>query len=591
MTEASPVRLSSRPLPMVEGILFHSVSEPDAGVYMGQLVCKLSSEVKLALFERAWQSVMQRHSSLRASFRWEGLTHPVLEIHEHVQLLISVHDWRDVAAAEQQERLEAHLSADAKQGFDFTVAPIMRLALFRLPSDEHIFVWTYHHALLDGRSRTIVLKEVSRFYEAYGAEENVALAEPPEYVQYIDWFYQRNQSAAKKYWKGLLETFVSPAPVVLPLTTAKPSGGRRHANRNIGVSPALQEELLALARRCKITVNIIVQAAWALLLSRYSGQDDIVFGETRSCRRPEFENVGSLVGVLINTLPIRMNVNRARPFIDLLQDLREQHIALRKHELTPLLAIRECSGLANREQLFESIVVFEEYELNAVLQRDACGLWSEGIQLSVPTHYPLAVIGYAKPSLSISIAYERLNISDTVAVWVAEQFRALLERIAQNPGVGVGNILLLTGAEREQILTEWNDTSRDYSRHMTLPQLFEEQVLRAPDMVALVFEEMMLTYAELNERANQLAHYLVKQNVGPEDIVALAMPRSLDMVTGLLGILKAGAAYLPLDPEYPKSRLAYMIENAAPAYGIPLRNWPQNCHKACGSCFWMIRKP
>ena len=550
-------------LPMQEGMLFHTLAGGGNGVYIGQVVARLPQGMDVGAFEKAWKYVVERHAVLRTSFQWEGLDEPMQHAHDQLHVPVKKYDWRNLTAQEEHEKLTDYLANDRNAGFDLAARPLIRLALFSLPLGEYLFVWTHHHALLDGRSRVIVLKEVSHFYEAHVSGRNVDLPLPPAYREYIEWLCREDWTAAKHYWQNLLVNIQPGSALTSLLEIAQTATDERHGEQSICLTSTLIEGLREIAQRLKVTVSILVQAAWALMLSRYGGEEDVVFGETRACRRPDFEGTPAVVGVVMNTVPIRVSVNPDQPFRDLVRDLREQHRALRDHERASLSDIREWIGLATSAEMFDSIVVFEEYELDDALRREGCTLWERGIHRKAPAHYPLVLAGYNKPELQLRILHDRNKTSDALIERMAGHLKRLLEGSVENPEACIGDLPLLTEPELRQ-LEEWNDTAVAYSSEQCVHELFEAQVGKAPHAVAVVYEGRELSYGELNRRANQLAHYLRELGVKPDDRVAICVERGLEMMVGLLGILKAGGAYVPLDPAYPVERLQFMLKDSAP---------------------------
>ncbi|MGH9969400.1 MAG: non-ribosomal peptide synthetase, partial [Pyrinomonadaceae bacterium] len=565
MTTSRPTERSYRLAPMQHGMLFHSLSAPDEGVYVVQISCELPPGVDRSAFNRAWQSVVNRHDVLRTCFLWEGLSEPLQKVCEDVPIQIDIQDWTGVPGAGEGGLLESYLLHERRRGFDLSTAPLMRFSIIKMAGDKDLFLWTYSHMLLDGRSRLEVMKEVSLFYEAYCSNQNLELPRPPAYADYIDWFYRQDLSDAEQYWRKVLGTFTTPVYVDLPRRSDESQSGDSRQTVHLNPSAEVNASLQRLAQSKKLTVNWIVQAAWGVLLARYSGQEDVVYGETRAGRRSDYEEVGSVVGVVMNTVPIRLQATGTKTFIELLQEVRDQHVQMRSHEGTPLIRIREASGINGRAELFQSMVMFEEYDSRATLQREGCALWRGAISRFSPVHYPLTLVGYGKPDPSIVLDYDRRVYSDESMERFAGHLTALLEGVVKDPHARIADLPLLTNAERKQIVYEWNATEADYPGDKCLHELFEEQVEQTPDAVAVVHEEARLSYGELNRRAERLAQHLRGLGVGPDARVAICVERCLEMVVGLLGIMKAGAAYVPLDPAYPPERLSYMVKDSAPS--------------------------
>jgi amino acid adenylation domain-containing protein len=471
-----------------------------------------------------------------------------------------MHDWRSFSETERQQELEAFLTKDRKCGFDFLKPPVMRLNLFQLDNRDSLFIWTYHHALLDGRARFILLKELSLLYHAHWVKQEPQLPVPPDFGDYVEWFWKQDRSHAEDYWRELLGTFTAPASVVLAGEAPPPHKMRTHAVEQIELSSVVKLALKSAAQAHRVTVGIIAQAVWSMLLSRYAGIEDIVFGEIRACRRPSFKQSSSIVGLLLNTVPVRLSTEGNRSPVDLFQDLRCQHVALRDYEQTELQRIRECSGVSRKEKLFDSVVVFEEHDLDFGLKEQDCSLWRSGVRVFSPSHYPLALAGYNKPDLSLSIQYDQNLFSDPAMRRMAGHFRQLLQEMLANPEMPVGNLSLLTENERCRIL-ESGDKSECFF-NSCLPRLFEQQVEQTPQAVAIHYEDRKLSYQELNSRANQLGRYLQKLQFGRGFVAAICMEPSPEMMVSLLAVLKTGGAYVPLDPSYPEKRLKLVLEDS-----------------------------
>ncbi len=317
----------------------------------------------------------------------------------------------------------------------------------------------------------------------------------------------------------------------------------------------------ALARQHHLTLNTLVQGAWAVLLSRYSGEDDVVFGGTVSGRPTDLSGVEAMVGLFINTLPMRVQMSGDTSLLPCLQRLQAEQVERERYAYSPLVEIHSWSEIPRGMALFESIVVFENYPLDTSLRQRIDNVEISGIRVIERTHYPLTVIVMPGPELALKIIYDTRRLEASSIVRLAGHLQILLGEMVANPHRRVSEMPLLTEAERCQLLVEWNDTKKDFPQGQCLHGLFEAQVNSTPDAVAVVYEDKRLTYRQLNRQANQLAHHLQKLGVGPEVLVGICVERSLEMVVGMLAILKAGGAYVPLDPAYPRDRLAFMLED------------------------------
>jgi amino acid adenylation domain-containing protein len=550
---------------MQQGMLFHSLLAPGSGVDIEQLVCELHEALEVTALQRSWQCVLARHPVLRTNFRWQGLNEPQQEVHSVVELPWEAQDWRDLPPDEKEKRSAAFLMADRRRGFDLTQSPLLRLTLFRWDDAHSRLIWTFHHALLDGRSFAPLLREVFTFYEAFRQGEEMELPLPRPYRDYIDWLQRQDFSRSEAFWRQTLKGFTAPTPLVVDHTPGTGGDeGTHQDDQEIWLSTEITTTLRSLAKENQLTLNTVVQGAWALLLSRYSGEADVVFGATRACRRSSVEGAEQMVGLFINTLPVRVHVNPKASLLPWLKELRAQWVAMREHEHTPLVKVQGWSEVPGGVSLFESIVVFENFHLDTLLRTQG-GSWSNRqFRLFEKTNYPITLEVYAGAELCLKIGFDRSRFDDATVARMLGHLGTLLEVMAGQPQQRLGDYQLLTPAERHKLLVEWNATRADYPEDKCIHELFEAQVERTPDAIAVVFEESRLTYRELNRRANQLAHRLRKMGVQSDTLVGICVERSLEMVVGLLGILKAGGAYVPLDPSYPKERLKFMLEDARP---------------------------
>jgi amino acid adenylation domain-containing protein len=484
----------------------------------------------------------------------------VQDVIERVEIPVERSDWRALAEAERQQRFQALLDQDRARGFDLGQAPLMRLAFVRIAEREHWVLWTFHHALLDGRAYSLVLREVFAFYEAFSRGADADLPLPRPYRDYIEWRRKLDDDSTRPYWRSVLSGFQAPTPLVVTLDREPEHvTGRIWGAHEIRLSAALTNALKERAHEASVTLNTLLQGAWALLLHRYSGAPDIVFGATRACRRSA--GADDMVGLFINTLPIRVSIDPEARLVPWLQQLRAQQVAMRKYEHTPLVVVQGWSDVPRGTPLFESILVFENQTLDAQLR--ALGeAWSERRFVNFgQAGFPLALVAWGGDELVLQLDYSRRRFAAAVVARMVGHLQTLLEGMAAHPQAILRDLSLLTAAERHQLLVEWNDTDTDDPADALLHKLFEAQAARTPDAVAVASDGRTLSYGGLDRRANQLAHALRKRGVGPDVLVGLCVNRTADMIVALLGIFKAGGAYVPLDPEYPAKRLAFMIED------------------------------
>ena len=549
--------------PMQQGILFHSVYEPDADLYAGQVTYTLAGTLDADALARAWQHLVGEHTALRTSFVWEGLNEPLQLVHGHASAALERHDWRALAADEQTRRLASLCAAERQRGFKLGALPLVRLALVRLDDDTAQLVGTYHHILLDGWSLSVLLAELLAAYEAFAQGREITDRRARPYRDYIAWQRRQDAESARAFWRETLKGFTAPTPLAIARADAAAAedaaeSGRRQLRLSAKLTAALRER----ARERRLTLNTLVQGAWAVLLSRYSREEDVLFGATMSGRAPALAGVDEMVGLFINTLPVRVRVPAEAALLDWLKGLQLNLARLRAYEYSPLVEVQGWSDVPRGTPLFESLVVFENFPAEAGTLRERAGLRLGEAHSYERTNYPLTIIAVPGAELSFEALYAAGRFDAAAVERLLGHLQTILESMTGEQWQRVADLPLLTAAERRQLLIEWNDTAAEYPRDQSIQGLFEAQVERTPAATALACGGERLSYAELNARANRLARHLRGLGVGPEVPVGICAARTAAMVVGLLGILKAGGAYVALDPLYPRERLAFMMEDA-----------------------------
>ncbi len=544
--------------PLQQGMLFHALYAPGSGVYVEQLACRLDGDFDAEAFENACKRLLERHPVLRTSFHWDGLPRPLAAVQARVASPVERLDWSAVPESQQEECLRDLLRADRARGFDLTRSPLMRWTLIETGGGEHRLLWTQHHILLDGWSFGALAAELLSAYEALRSGEEPRFASRRPYREYIAWLERQDLARTEAYWRRTLAGWSGP----LSLGRETPAGqpGLERLEIPWRRVPALQEQ----ARRHQLTLNTLVQAAWGLLLCAHAGQEEVVFGATVSGRPADLPGVESMVGLFINTLPVRLRADASQ---DLLGWLRAQQLAqaeLRQHEHAPLVRIQEWSEAPRGRALFETLFVFENYPRERALGEPAGRLRIGDLLALEETNFPLSLVVIPDADLILRVAYERARFDRITVTRMLGQMGHLLDELLAGLAVvgrRVGDLSPLTGAERHQLLVDWNDTVRPYGDGLRLDALVARQAERTPDSVAVVFAAKEMSYAELQARACQVARHLQRRGVAPGDRVAVCMERSLDLMVALLGILAAGAAYAPLDPTHPERRLAGLLED------------------------------
>ena len=552
-----------------QGLLFHTLFAPKSGVYVVQVCTDLNGDLNIEAFENAWSRIIERHSVFRTFFVWEDISKPVQVVQRQVTLPIEYHDWRHLDEVEQKQALVDLLQKDREKGFELSTAPLMRVMLVSVGDGAYKFVWSHHHLLLDGWCLTLVLREVLMFYAAGCEKRELQLERGPDYRDYIVWLQRQDLDAAEKFWRRTLGDFTTPTPfgVDRPAANAAPTE-QDYSSQWTRISSNATTALQALTRQHKLTMNTIVQGAWGLLLSRYSGQNDVVFGTTVSGRPADVPGVESILGLFINTLPVRVRIREHDSVFSWLQELQQEQVEAREYEYSPLLEVQRWSNVSRGQALFESSLTFENYPVNMSSQKPASTPQRQSLAVGSLTafnrpHYPISVTVVPESSLLVKFTYDRRRFDDATIERMLGHFKNLLEAIAARPQARVGELSLLSASEKRQQLFTWNQTATELPT-TNLVQLFEEQVSRRPEHVAITSADEQVTYLELDRRANALALELRQRGVGPDVLVGISMERSVELIVALLGVLKAGGAYLPLDPAYPRKRLEFLTGDAKP---------------------------
>ncbi|HGE1976866.1 TPA: non-ribosomal peptide synthase/polyketide synthase [Pseudomonas aeruginosa] len=540
--------------PMQQGMLFHSLYQQNSGDYINQMRLDVEG-LDPQRFREAWQAALDAHEVLRSGFLWQGaLEKPLQLVRKRVEVPFSVHDWRD--RADLAEALDALAAGEAGLGFELAEAPLLRLVLVRTGERRHHLIYTNHHILMDGWSNSQLLGEVLQRYRGETPSRSDG-----RYRDYIAWLQRQDAGRTEAFWKQRLQRLGEPT-LLVPAFAHGVRGAEGHADRYRQLDVTTSQRLAEFAREQKVTLNTLVQAAWLILLQRYTGQDTVAFGATVSGRPAELRGIEEQIGLFINTLPVVASPCPEQPLGDWLQAVQGENLALREFEHTPLYDIQRWAGQVG-EALFDNILVFENYPVSAALAEETpTDMRIDALSNQEQTHYPLTLLVSAGETLELHYSYSRQAFDEAAIECLAERLERLLLGMCENPGASLGELDSLAAAERYQLLEGWNATAAEYPLQRGVHRLFEEQVERTPTAPALAFGEERLDYAELNRRANRLAHALIERGVGVDRLVGVAMERSIEMIVALMAILKAGGAYVPVDPEYPEERQAYMLEDS-----------------------------
>nr|WP_157880143.1 non-ribosomal peptide synthetase [Streptomyces natalensis] len=581
--------------PLQSGLLFHaSLAGSSFDAYQVQLVFHLAGQVDPERMRVAGQALLDRHASLRAGFVSAASGEPVQIVVDGVTLPWQDLDLRDLPAPERDEALGRFLAEGLASHFALDTPPLLRLTLARTGPERAELVLTSHHVLFDGWSLPILMKELLHLYATGG--DPSALPRHRDYGLFLEWLTRQDRDEAADVWAEELDGIEEPTlvvartasetsapeltksePEVSEQPASDPAASEATASGSLAAAPATAEighidvplsaadsqELSRRAAELGVTVNTVLQGAWGLLLAALTGRQDVVFGATVSGRPPAVAGADSMVGMFVNTVPVRVRCTPSDTAAGLLTGLQDRQAALLEHHHYGLTDIHRLTGL---DALFDTLVAFESYPVDRAGISDAnaaAGIEVTGIRPFTVTHYPMTVMASADPHLRLSLQYRQGLFQREAAEAIAARFARVLRFFTGAPDRPVAEADVLAPGERERLLYAYNDTAASVSA-VTLPDLFARQAAQTPTAVAVVDETTTLTYQQLNARANRLAHGLIAHGVGPEAVVAVALPRSADLVVAILSVLKAGGSYLPVDPDFPGTRLDFVLTDARP---------------------------
>ncbi|HEF4732952.1 non-ribosomal peptide synthetase [Burkholderia multivorans] len=554
--------------PMQQGILFHALFAPGHASYVNQLVATATA-LDPARLVRAFEASIERHDILRTSVMPDEAA-PLQCVHRHAQMPVEQLDWRARGATLDAD-FDAWLAADRARGFDWREPPLMRLTLIRVTDDAWRIVWTRHHVLLDGWSTARLLADVLRDYRDPDAVSPFAPRPALRYRDFIAWLGTRDRDADERFWTERLARL--DAPTLIAERTADRADARVVTWRATIDAPAFAR-VAQTARALKLTVNTLVQGAWALALQRMTHQPAVAFGATVAGRPDALPDVDAVLGLFINTVPVITAPAPQRRSSDWLQALQRDNAAAAEHAHTPLADIQRWARGAGGT-LFDTLVVFENYPVEERAgDADPRALALTDVRSIEATDFALTLVIETGSALTIDYGYDTARIdASQVETW-HRAFACALDALARMPDAPLGMLSIADEAARDA-LTRMHDTARTWpdAQRQPLHRQFADAARATPDAVALELADAhgtirQIGYRELDRRTSRVAAALRRRGVRPDTPVALCVDRSFDMVIALVGVLKAGAAYLPIDPDYPAERIAYLLRDAQPAVAI-----------------------
>lgn len=543
--------------PMQIGMLFQSLLAPESAVFVEQQAMRLTGPIDAGAFERAWQAVIDRTPVLRASFHWGDMEKPAQVIHRRVPLEVERLDWRDLAGA-PTARLADYLRQMRQARFDFAAPPLMRVALARTGDGSTWFIWQFHHILLDGWSGQLLLRELVDQYRAIVSEQPYSPPERAPFSAYIGWLQGQDPQLAEAFWRRELRGFTAPTALGVGRAARAGVAAGNEGEHVFTISATDSEALREFARARRLTLNTLLQGGWALLLSRYSGDADVMFGSVVSGRPTEIPGVETMVGLFINTLPVRATVNGDEELFGWLLGLQRRQLEANQYQHVSALQLQQWSELPKAVRLFDTVLILENFPTAGPR---GGALDDEPIYLG-RTDVELTVIVVPGDALRVKLLYDQRRFDTETIARIGAHFVTLLRQVPLSAHKPLRELSPLSAEEHRRTVVDWNATATPGYDAVSLMEHLQTQASRTPDAVAFIENGLRATVREVHERSNQLARYLMELGVGDGTVVGVCCDRSIATVVAVLAVLKARAVYLPLDPSYPPERRLLMIEDA-----------------------------
>ncbi len=547
--------------PMQEGMLFHSLENKESNAYFVQASIELKGSIDISILEKSFNKLIEKYDILRTAIVYKNIKKPqqvVLKERTAKLYYEDVSENEDIAIDEYVKEFKEN---DRVRGFDLTKDNLIRLSMIKKEKDTYKLILSFHHILMDGWCTGIIFNDLMKNYDLLKRGQSIDTVEVYNYRNYIEWLEKQDKAEAMDYWLNQLAEYDTSAS--LPKLCYK---NKERVYLQEEIKCKLDEEITniikELANQNQVTLNTLFQTVWGVLLQKFNNTKEVVFGAVVSGRPSEVEGIEEMVGLFINTIPIKIDTKPDMSFKDLLVNVQNRALLNEKYSYFPLAEIQSMTELKNN--LLDHILVFENYPFKEADFEDEAKFEVNINTLTVfeQTNYDLNIIVMPDNELTIRYDFNAAIYDRELIELISKYFMSIVRDIMDNEDIKVRDITMISKQEREKLLYDFNDTHSEYPKDKTLYQLFEEQVTNNPQQIAVKYEDKSLTYEQLNKRSNQLARVFRNNGVGVGKVVGLMVDRSLEMIVGILAILKTGGAYLPIDPSFPKGRAAYMLEDS-----------------------------
>ena len=567
--------------PLQEGLLFHFLKDPAGDNYFDQLFLNLTGDIDSHLFEKSWHFVVKANEMLRVVFRWEKMAQPVQMILKDHPPGIRFHDLSRIHSSDREKQIEQIAANDKKEKFALQDVPF-RLTLVKKAESHYLLIITNHHMIYDGWSSGIIIDEFFSTYNDLYAKKKLPILQKHCFKDFLSYIQNQDRVKQEKYWQDYLSGFDMVMDIPIKEIKNNQKGGHEKSNYSIGLAKDFQDEAAHFIKNHRLTFALLFYSAWGIVLQTYHDSSDIIFGTTVSGRDIQFEGIEKMVGPFINTLPLRVQAHPGQTLLDFVSNLNRQVNSREKYSHSSLVDIKKFAGLDHAAELFESIVVIENYPIakNLLQESENENLWISSFTMDQTNSYMLTLRVLLLDDIGIDFVYDTNLFTASTIEKLAQRFQHIVHLIVSNPGQRLHDIEIITAEEKQQLLVYFNDTGAEFPGDKTIHQLFEEQAAQTPDAIAVFSHGQTLswtnnnvgagprvcpnslTYRQLNKQSNHMAGLLIEKGVLPEHIVAIIVEPSVEMISGIMGILKSGGAYLPIEPGSPPERIDYLLKES-----------------------------
>lgn len=552
--------------PLQEGMLFHYIETKSNSLYFEQSSIKINGDFDLQICKESLEILAIKHDALRTAIVHKSVSVPRQLILADRRIELQTYDYSSLNDEEYYKEVEKIKASDIERGFDLEKDSLMRVAIIKSKNEVYRMMWSFHHIIMDGWCLSILFGDFIEIYERL--KKSIASKEElihqyrfinkGKYEEYVRWLGKQNKETGLAYWGKLLNGYESNTYIQTDINIDIAQVEDKSNVEKIEISEELTQKLEELSKANHVTINTMFEAAWGILLRQYTCNDDVVFGKVVSGRNVPIRNIEQVIGLFINTIPVRVQSNEDS-FKELIQSIQQQAKESAQYDFCSLAEIQTLKGNAS---LVHSIIAFENYYADTnTLEKGKEIFGFEVEEAYEETNYPLNLVVSKEKNILIKLLYKNNIYSKEFVRGILKHMEALIELIAKNPDVNVKDMQIITNEEQNIILNHFSQMVTDYPREKNIVELFEEQAERIPENIAVIYKSEKLTYSELNNKANQLAKRLMEEGIKPEDKIVIMGEKKIETIIAILAALKSGAAYVPIDSNYPDERKQFILQD------------------------------